>query len=260
MIYIITAVHNRRAITESFIDQLLKQTYKVFVLIIVDDGSTDGTSEMIKSKINDAVIIRGNGNLWWGGALHKAYKWIKQNALADAYVMIANDDIFFDSDYIQKAISYLENKQKVLLTGYGIGNLSHGIVDGAYHYNFKDGVLLSTSDGVGNGASTRSLFFKVSDFIRIGGFHPIILPHYGSDVEWTTRACRKYHYTIECSKEIKYIANEETTGLKNKKNMRLKDYFSKRSIYNPFYRMNLILLITPPQYLFRVLFKKLIKN
>lgn len=95
MIYIITAVHNRRAITESFIDQLLKQTYKVFVLIIVDDGSTDGTSEMIKSKINDAVIIRGNGNLWWGGALHKAYKWIKQNALTDAYVMIANDDIFF---------------------------------------------------------------------------------------------------------------------------------------------------------------------
>ena len=51
MIYVITAVHNRIRITEEFINQLLMQTYKEISLILVDDGSTDGTSEMVRKKI-----------------------------------------------------------------------------------------------------------------------------------------------------------------------------------------------------------------
>ena len=49
MIHIVTAAHNRYKITEKFVDSLCRQTYRDIHLIFVDDGSTDGTSEMVKA-------------------------------------------------------------------------------------------------------------------------------------------------------------------------------------------------------------------
>ena len=49
MMYVVTAVHNRYNITKRFIEQLLEQTYKEFVLVLIDDGSTDNTAEMVKA-------------------------------------------------------------------------------------------------------------------------------------------------------------------------------------------------------------------
>ena len=46
MIYVFTAVHDRYKITEKFVDQLLRQTYKDIKLVLVDDGCTDGTADI----------------------------------------------------------------------------------------------------------------------------------------------------------------------------------------------------------------------
>lgn len=107
MIYVFTAVHDRYKITEKFVDQLLRQTYKDIKLVLVDDGCTDGTADMVRSKIPEAVIIQGDGNLWWGGALHEAYKWTVKNADRSAFAMFANDDSEFEDDYIEKRLKFL---------------------------------------------------------------------------------------------------------------------------------------------------------
>ena len=49
-ISIVIPVHNRRELTRNCLLSLQKQTYKNFSVIIVDDGSTDGTSEMIQKE------------------------------------------------------------------------------------------------------------------------------------------------------------------------------------------------------------------
>ena len=248
MIYIITAVHNRFSITEKFVKNLIKQTYKDFKLILVDDGSTDGTSEMVLSYLPDSVIIRGNGNLWWGGALHKAYKWVLKNTTDeqnDDFVLFANDDTDFDESYIEKAISILNSREKTLLTGCGISRQTGKLVDASVTVDFNRLTKTTKSIGFGNCASTRSLFFKVGDFKKIGGFHPVLLPHYGSDYEWTIRACRKYGYSVFCDESLKYFADETTTGNNFYDKMTLKQLFSKRSVSNPFYKINYIFLITP---------------
>ncbi|GAI03857.1 unnamed protein product, partial [marine sediment metagenome] len=50
MIYIIIPVHNRIKLTINCLDSLQRQTYRNFTTIVVDDGSTDGTSNIIKEK------------------------------------------------------------------------------------------------------------------------------------------------------------------------------------------------------------------
>ena len=48
MIHVVTSVHNRYAITEKFVKCLQAQTCKDIHLLLVDDGSTDGTDKMVK--------------------------------------------------------------------------------------------------------------------------------------------------------------------------------------------------------------------
>lgn len=273
MIYVFTAVHDRYKITEKFVDLLLEQTYMDIRLVLVDDGCTDGTAEMVLSKMPNAVIIKGDGSLWWGGALHEAYKWTLKNADRTAYAMFANDDSEFPNDYIEKALGILETKKRTLLTGLGVSIQTGKVFDGAVDYDYVNTAVTRSGEGEGNCASTRSLFFRIEDFITIGGFHPILLPHYGSDYEWTIRACRKYGYTVYCDKELCYSVNEETTGDNFYDKMNRKKLFSKRSMSNPFYSFNMIFLSTPPNlipaavgnqlkrvYRKRDIFKKIIKR
>jgi len=88
MIYIFLPVHNRIEATKKFVDCLLSQELTDYHLILIDDGSTDNTFEMVKEKINNLTVISGDGNLWWAGSLHKAYLFLKEKGITgDDYVL-----------------------------------------------------------------------------------------------------------------------------------------------------------------------------
>ena len=249
MIHVITAVHNRYNITEKFVQLLLSQTYSPIHLILVDDGSTDGTAEMVQRMMPSATIIRGNGNLYWGGGMHAAFRWVQKNLQnnKDDYLLLANDDTEFPDDYIERGIEILSHNQHTLIAGVGIGNLSGLHKDGAIQYDFRssgENSKLECADGSGNCASTRSLFLRIGDYLEIGGFHPILLPHYASDYEWTIRANRK-GFLIKSYSQLMYTVHEDTTGLTSTQKITLKRMFSKRSNYNPIYRFIFIFMVTP---------------
>ena len=105
-IHIILPVYNRLNTTKKFIECLTQQTYKNFQLILVDDGSEDGTAEYVKGQVDDVIVLSGNGNLWWAGALHEAYKHLKViNAQNDDVVWITNDDVLYEPQYFEKLIN-----------------------------------------------------------------------------------------------------------------------------------------------------------
>ena len=69
-IYIIIPVYNRKALTLACLENLQNngdlQKYQV---IVVDDGSSDRTSEEVKVNYPKVIVLQGNGNLWWTGAI-----------------------------------------------------------------------------------------------------------------------------------------------------------------------------------------------
>lgn len=247
MLYVITAVHNRYAITEAFVKRLLAQSFKNWRLILVDDGSTDGTAEMVKNLLPNAEIITGDGNLWWGGALHEAYKYVKADVDDSDFIFISNDDTDFPDDYVERAVAILERNPNTILTGCGISKQTEKQVDGAVMFDFLKGsaTLGREEESFGNCASTRSIFLRASDMKRIGGFHPVLLPHYASDYEWTIRAWRKKKMKILCVSSLQYEVNEETTGDHATKNRTLKQIFQKRSTANPIYKATFCFMASP---------------
>lgn len=244
--YIITAVHNRYDITKRFVESLKSQTYKDIHFILVDDGCTDGTVKMVQEEYPNSTILRGDGSLWWGGSMHLAYKTLMSRPLKDNdTVFYVNDDSRWGNDYVEKAISILECQPNALLTGCAYGIKTGSYFDGPVNFNLKTGeVTLLQAGSTSNCTSTRSLCLKYGVFKQLGGFHPILLPHYASDYEYTIRAGKK-GYPIISNVDLCYEFSEDTTGDNSHKEITLKRVFSKRSKLNPFYKLSFIFMIAP---------------
>ena len=246
MIHVVTAAHNRYNITKRFVESLKKQTAEDIHLVFVDDGCTDGTPDLIRQEIQGASILHGNGNLWWGGALHLAYRWFRDNCIpAEDYVLITNDDTVFDENYIETGERLLRENPGVWPVGVGFGMQSGQIRDGLFWHDAKtgEGRLLGIGE-TGNCASTRSIFLRVGDWMKVGGMHPILLPHYASDFEFTIRAARK-GFILQTFAELTCFFDESSTGVNEYDKMTLRKLFSKRSNSNPFYKITFIILSTP---------------
>lgn len=245
MLYIVTAVHNRFNITKRFVSMLKQQTFMDFKLLLVDDGSTDGTAKMVLKAMPEAVILQGNGDLWWGGALHEAYKWLIKNAENQDYVFFSNDDVVLPDRYLEKGMEFIAHQPHSMLSGYGYGEESGELLDSPIVWDHANNCgHQAKKEEIANCCSTRSLFVQMEDVRKIGGFHPVLLPHYLSDYEWTIRAVKK-GVKIITNDELVYHLHDSAESMKEKKKRTIKSVLSKKSNANPFVRFNFILLTAP---------------
>jgi len=246
-VYILLPVHNRREITRGFVECLAVQTFSDYHLVLIDDGSTDETAEMVQARIRSTTVLRGDGDWWWAGSLQQGLNWLKVSGADDkALVLFINDDVHFAPDYLERAVRVMADKKHVLmLSRFGTPGGEHIMESGKTadlrHLSFN----VATSVERINCLSTRGLFAYWGDVRTIGGFHPRLLPHYLSDYEYTIRAYRK-GFKCETSAELLIEPNRETTGYRRIDDTSfgsfLKKFCSKKSAVNPAYWSSFILL------------------
>jgi GT2 family glycosyltransferase len=251
-IHILLPVHNRREITRRFIQCLKQQTYRNYHLILIDDGSTDGTDEMVRTEIKTATILKGHGNWWWAGSLQQGYLWLKTHTSRDNIVLIINDDTEFGPDFIEKGVTLLKVKEQTLLLAQCFNRSTNALIDSGVHVDWRKFTFeLAASPEQINCLSTRGLFLRVSDFFRIGGFYPRLLPHYLSDYEFTIRARRK-GLRLCTDLGLKLWLDDAATGYRQvtytNLNDFLKSYYSIKSALNPFQWSVFIALACPWQW------------
>ena len=249
-IYILLPVHNRRAVTERFVDCLAEQTYTNYQLILIDDGSTDSTDEMVRGKIRNVTVLKGKGDWWWAGSLQQGINCLEQRAIADReIVLFANDDITFEKTFLQQAVSILDGLTESLLLPHLRDERTgrpeeSGVEADLRRLTFRP----AESPGKINCLSTRGLFVRMADLRRIGGFRPRLLPHYWSDYEFTIRAHRK-GLRLCTSADIAISLDRSQTGYRSFEKSGfvafLKKYFSKKSVLNPVYHTVFVLLVNP---------------
>jgi len=258
-LFILLPVHNRRKTTEIFVQCLKKQVFQDFTLVLIDDGSTDGTSEMVLSYLPETVIIKGNGNWWWGGALHQGYRWLRKHASSpDDMVAIMNDDVEFEKDFLQKAMHFMLQHESTLLLAQSRSLQTRELYDTGTKIDWRHFTFRRAEQGEEiDCLATRGLFLRVKDFFRIGGFHPILLPHYLSDYEFTIRAKRK-GFRLTTTPEVWLWMNEETTGYHKVKNW--KSVFSKKSSIHPLYLTHFILMTCPWGYKWQAFWNGVVKK
>lgn len=249
-LHILLPVHNRCCTTAAFVDCLERQTFMDYHLVLIDDGSSDGTSDMVRSRVERLTVLEGDGNLWWAGALQKAYDWLR--ARPDTHgdmMLIMNDDTSFQPDFLARGAELLRSRPDTLLLAYCFSQQTGELLDSGTHVNWMRLIFENASAAERISClSTRGLFLRVSDFIMIGGFYPRLLPHYGSDYEFTIRARRK-GYFLSADPTLKLWVDTTTTGYHETVSgsfaFSMQRLFSNRTLANPVRWVWFILLACP---------------
>lgn len=259
--YILLPVHNRRAITQQFVVCLRQQTVDDYHLVLIDDGSEDGTADMVREFISSLTVITGKGNWWWAGCLQQGLNWLEEQDLQNNDIVVfTNDDVLFDSRFLENAERILNANPETLLLPHLQDLDNKQILPTGVEVDFSKLIFRdSTISEKVNCLSTRGLFMRWGDLRRVGRFYPVLLPHYLSDYEFTMRAHRK-GLKLLSSPSLVITANLEATGYRNLDGIGfaqfLKRYFSKKSVGNPVYWTVFILLACPlrwiPLNVFRV--------
>jgi GT2 family glycosyltransferase len=114
---IVSPVHNRCELTLQCLKSLSrvdKTGLKIHV-IIVDDGSTDGTGEAIKNQFPETEIVRGDGNLWFTGGANRGFEAaLKHNP---DYILLINNDTVFDDQFLLHLVNCAETHERSVIGG-----------------------------------------------------------------------------------------------------------------------------------------------
>lgn len=112
MISVIVPSYNRKELIEIGINSVLSQNYSNFEIIVVDDGSTDGTEEFIKTKYKDNKNLRFFKNKVNSGAGFSR-RFGYNNSIGEYVIFLDDDDYYTDINFFKKAIDILTKNPKV---------------------------------------------------------------------------------------------------------------------------------------------------
>jgi GT2 family glycosyltransferase len=126
-ISVLMTCFNRKDKTNQCIKMLLNNESKLdekLNIYLVDDGCTDGTSELIKQKYSHVNIIEGSGSLFWNGGMRLAWQTALKDR-SDFYLWI-NDDSFIYDDSISRLFN---SYQELAKQGQSVGAILGSMVD-----------------------------------------------------------------------------------------------------------------------------------
>jgi GT2 family glycosyltransferase len=239
MLHIVVPVHNRAAVTERLAAALARQTMSQFRLLLIDDGCTDDTVSRVLARLGAQCVrvLRGNGDLWWAGALQLAYEQLCAEVLDEGdAVLILNDDVEVDDDFLQQGLTVLAESPGACIQAIGLdtatGTADRGAVVDLARLHFR----AARSGEAPNCLSTRGLLMSARSFTRSGGLRPRWLPHYLSDYEFTLRLRRQGRPLI-VDERFRARVHFELTGLDvpdlSSPRALWQQAFSNRAKFNP---------------------------
>jgi len=196
--YIIIPVHNRKDITLKCLNTL-KQNGDLdkYYVIVVDDGSTDGTSEAITSRYPEVIILEGDGNLWWTGAIKKGMEYAYEKGAE--YLIWLNDDCLVESHTFDDLVAFCKTHPNSIIGCQGVDFNNHNIISfGGKSKQWMNHHMLDCPKGESMQCDLLSgnlVCIPRAVINKINYPNPYKVPHYGGDSSYLIRA-RKSGFKI----------------------------------------------------------------
>lgn len=227
----VVVTYNRKELLKKCIQHILEQSVNSLDIVVIDNGSTDGTEKDIHDiyATNEQVIyINTKENLGGAGGFSFGIKWAAKKGYD--YLWIMDDDTIPEKN----ALEELLNADKVLNGEYGFLSSYAKWIDGTvcimnvprisnnWRVNIDDEFNYSLMQV--ESASFVSMFVKTEVVKKIG------LPIkeffiWADDVEYTRRISKQYPcYFVYKSQVVHEMGSNQTTSISESDEIRLERY------------------------------------
>lgn len=101
--------------TLACLSSLSQLSYTNFQVVVVDNASTDGSVDKIKSRFPDQIILKNNKNLGYAAGNNRGIRWAMENK-AD-YIWILNNDTEVNSNSLTELIDRVQFEPEIGICG-----------------------------------------------------------------------------------------------------------------------------------------------
>jgi len=120
--------YNGKKFLDDSVSSYSENDYTNFEIVVIDNGSTDGTVEYVNKNFPKAKVIRIEKNRGYSGGFNFGLGYAFNQKNAD-YVLITNNDVKADSKVITAFVKVAEEDEKI------------GFVTGKVYYYYKPDIL-----------------------------------------------------------------------------------------------------------------------
>ncbi|HLX12583.1 MAG TPA: glycosyltransferase family 2 protein, partial [Bacteroidota bacterium] len=104
--------YNGKYLLEDSLTSYLANDYENFEVVVIDNGSSDGTMEYVKSAFPSVKTIRAEKNLGYSGGFNLGLKYAFEE-VHSPYVLISNNDLRADSRVISELVKIMASDSMV---------------------------------------------------------------------------------------------------------------------------------------------------
>ncbi|MDC0206591.1 glycosyltransferase [Nitrospinae bacterium] len=170
---VVTSVHNGENYLKECINSILDQTFKDFEYIILNNGSTDRTAEILAQYTDPRIRIIHQENLGVVNSLNKAVSLCRSDLIARL-----DADDYVHPDWLEKHYAYMNQNPDVVLCSSRFEEFKNGkIYPQSFPFIENDLEIRKSLSFMNPIAHSLSVIRKPS-ILKVGGYDPkLIIAH-----------------------------------------------------------------------------------
>lgn len=218
----VVPVHNGARETLAMLESIAGSDCPDLPVIVVDDGSTDRTAELIRERFPAVTILAGDGNLWWAGATNLGIREALHRGAE--HILTMNNDNVVTGGFLSPLMETLRTFPRSIVTSQ-LRSLTHpdficssgGVIDW-WHGEIRDRTSRRDEIDVDHlsqpqWAHASSTLYPAALFREIGLFDNRNFPQYHGDADLSLRAVAAGYRLLVDPRSIVYRRTAVSGGV-----------------------------------------------
>lgn len=230
--------YNGKHLLDDSISSYLSNDYENFEVVVIDNGSKDGTKDFVEKEHRPAKLIRLEENRGYSGGFNFGLEHAFNTLKAD-YVLVSNNDVEADSKVLSSLVKVAQTDLKIgFVTGkvyyydqphilQSVGKKEHPILWNGGHIGGQE-VDVGQYEGINELPFADDIYTLVSRemFLEVGGYDSSFFLQ-GEEYDWQARAKLKGYKIFYTSKAKIWHKESMTIG----KDSPIKSYYNFRNSF-----------------------------